>query len=89
MTKTHDVSELVSRAQKGNRESLGVLSAHVRQRVFVYLYRMTLDYHLAQDLNGEQFVFVGLGLPQRLGQISASPPAPGSSTYYPKNDCGS
>jgi len=71
MTKTHDVSELVSRAQKGNRESLGVLSAHVRQRVFVYLYRMTLDYHLAQDLAQETVLYMIESLP-RLRTASSS-----------------
>ena len=71
MAKTHHVSELVSRAQKGNRESLGVLSAHVRQRVFVYLYRMTLDYHLAQDLAQETVLYMIQSLP-RLKTTSSS-----------------
>ena len=71
MKRTHDVSELVGRAQKGNRESLGVLSAHVRQRVFVYLYRMTLDYHLAQDLAQETVLYMIQALP-RLKTTSSS-----------------
>lgn len=71
MTQIHDVSELVSRSQKGNRESLGVLSAHVRQRVFVYLYRMTLDYHLAQDLAQETVLYMIESLP-RLKTASSS-----------------
>ena len=71
MTQTHDISELVSRAQKGNRESLGVLSAHVRQRVFVYLYRLTLDYHLAQDLAQETVLYMIESLP-RLKTTSSS-----------------
>jgi RNA polymerase sigma-70 factor (ECF subfamily) len=71
MIKTHDVSELVSRAQKGNRESLGELSAHVRRRVFVYLYRMTLDYHLAQDLTQETILYMIESLP-RLKTTSSS-----------------
>ncbi len=71
MTKTHDISELVSRAQKGDRESLGVMSAHVRQRVFVYLYRMTLDYHLAEDLVQETVLYMIESLP-RLKTASSS-----------------
>ena len=71
MTITHDVSELVGRAQKGNRECLGVLSTHVRQRVFVYLYRMTLDYHLAQDLAQETVLYMIQALP-RLKTTSSS-----------------
>jgi len=58
MKKNHDFSNLVSRAQKGDRESLGVLSTQVRRRVFVYLYRMTLDYHLAQDLAQETVLYM-------------------------------
>jgi len=64
MTRTHDISQLVSRAQKGDRKSLGVLSAHVRQRVFVYLYRMTLDYHLAEDLVQETVLYMIESLPR-------------------------
>ena len=64
MKKIHDVSELVSRAKKGDRESLGQLSAHVRQKVFVYLYRMTLDYHLAQDLAQETVLYMIESLPR-------------------------
>lgn len=71
MKKTHDISELVGRAKKGNRECLGVLSAHVRQRVFVYLYRMTLDYHLAQDLAQETVLYMIESLP-RLKTTSSS-----------------
>ncbi len=71
MKKNHDVSELVGLAQKGNRECLGVLSAHVRQRVFVYLYRMTLDYHLAQDLAQETVLYMIESLP-RLETTSSS-----------------
>ncbi len=64
MRRTHDISELVSRAQKGDRESLGVLSAHVRQRVFVYLYRMTLNYHLSEDLVQETVLYMIESLPR-------------------------
>jgi RNA polymerase sigma-70 factor (ECF subfamily) len=71
MKKNHDLPNLVSRAQKGDRESLGVLSAQVRRRVFVYLYRMTLDYHLAQDLAQETVLYMIESLP-RLKTTSSS-----------------
>ncbi len=71
MTRTHDISELVSRAQKGDRQSLGVLSTHVRRRVFVYLYRITLDYHLAEDLVQETILYMIESL-QRLKTTSSS-----------------
>jgi RNA polymerase sigma-70 factor (ECF subfamily) len=53
MIQNIDLSTLVSKAQKGHVESRELLAAHVRQRVDVYFYRMTLDYHLAQDLTQE------------------------------------
>jgi RNA polymerase sigma-70 factor (ECF subfamily) len=71
MTRARDICELLSRAQKGDRESLGVLSAHVRRRVFVYLYRMTLDYHLAEDLVQEIVLYMIESLP-RLKTTSSS-----------------
>jgi len=71
MKKNHDFSSLVSRAQKGDRESLGVLSTQVRRRVFVYLYRMTLDYHLAQDLAQETVLYMIKSL-SRLETTSSS-----------------
>ncbi len=70
-TRTHDISELVSRAQKGDRQSLGLLSGHVRQKVFVYLYRMTLNYHLAEDLVQETVLYMIESLP-RLKTTSSS-----------------
>ena len=71
MTRTHDISKLVSRAQKGDRESLGVLSAYVRRRMFVYLYRITLDYHLTEDLVQETVLYMIESLP-RLKTASSS-----------------
>ncbi|UCF16773.1 MAG: RNA polymerase sigma factor [Phycisphaerales bacterium] len=64
MTITHDISELVRRAQKGDRQSLGVLSARVRRRIFIYLYRMTLDYHLSEDLVQETVLYMIESLPR-------------------------
>lgn len=64
MTGKLNISELVSRAQKGDRECLGILSARVRRRIFVYLYRMTLDYHLAEDLVQETVLYMIEALPR-------------------------
>lgn len=50
MASDKDLSILLGKAQQGNRASLDDLTARVRDKVNVYLYRMTLDYHLAQDL---------------------------------------
>ena len=64
MRRTHNISLLVSRAQDGDEQSLGVLSAHVRRRVSVYLYRMALDYNLAQDLAQETVYYMIESLPR-------------------------
>jgi len=53
MKQTVQLSSLVSKAQQGDRQSRELLAEQVRQKVSVYLYRMTLDYHLAQDLTQE------------------------------------
>ena len=58
MNKSINLAKLVSQAQKGQKESLELLGVHVRQRVMVYLYRMTLDYHLTQDLTQETMLTV-------------------------------
>ena len=64
MRRAHNISLLVSRAQDGDEQSLGVLSACVRRRVFVYLYRMALDYHLAQDLAHQTVRYMIESLPR-------------------------
>ena len=53
MKQTIQLSTLVGKAQKGDSESRELLCEHVRQKVSLYLYRMTLDYHLTQDLTQE------------------------------------
>ncbi|MHC4203662.1 MAG: RNA polymerase sigma factor [Planctomycetota bacterium] len=58
MNKSINLAKIVSRAQKGHKESLELLGVHVRQRVMVYLYRMTLDHHLAQDLTQETMLTI-------------------------------
>jgi RNA polymerase sigma-70 factor (ECF subfamily) len=46
-----DYLKIIKQAQLGNRDSMSRLAKEARERVFVYTYRVTLDYHLAQDLS--------------------------------------
>lgn len=50
MIQETDLSVLLGKAQGGDRDSLDTLARQVRDKVQVYLYRMTLDYHLTEDL---------------------------------------
>jgi RNA polymerase sigma-70 factor (ECF subfamily) len=43
--------KLIFDAQKGNRESLGLLTELVEGRLLAYIYRLTLDHEVAQDLS--------------------------------------
>ena len=43
--------ELIKQAQLGRQDSMSRLAQEARGKVFVYIYRVTLDYHLAQDLS--------------------------------------
>lgn len=45
-----EMLDLISEASMGNRKSLEQLLERTRPRLFAYLYRMTLDYHKAEDL---------------------------------------
>ncbi|MHC4456089.1 MAG: RNA polymerase sigma factor [Planctomycetota bacterium] len=45
--------ELVRKAQLGDRQSMSSLARLVRERVYPYIYRLTLNYDLAQDLSQE------------------------------------
>ncbi|UCE48611.1 MAG: sigma-70 family RNA polymerase sigma factor, partial [Phycisphaerales bacterium] len=45
--------QTIRRAQAGNRQSLSVVTEQVRRKVYRYIYRLTLDYHLSQDLTQE------------------------------------
>ena len=42
--------QVIRQAQAGNKQSLSAVSEQVRQKVYTYIYRITLDYHIAQDL---------------------------------------
>jgi RNA polymerase sigma-70 factor (ECF subfamily) len=46
-----DYLRIIEQAQLGNRDSMSRIAKEARRRVFVYIYRVTLDYHLAQDLS--------------------------------------
>jgi len=43
--------ELIRQAQLGRQDSMSRLAQEARDKVFVYIYRITLDYHLSQDLS--------------------------------------
>ena len=43
-------AQLIRQAQLGDQRSMGELAEVVRGRVFVYIYRLTLDHDLAEDL---------------------------------------
>jgi len=45
--------QTIQQAQAGNQQSLSVVAEQVRQKVYTYIYRLTLDYHLTQDLTQE------------------------------------
>lgn len=42
---------IIKQAQLDDRDSMSRIANEARRRVFVYIYRVTLDYHLAQDLS--------------------------------------
>jgi len=43
----------IHQAQAGNMQSMSAVAEQVRQKVYIYIYRLTLDYHLTQDLTQE------------------------------------
>ncbi|MCF7957551.1 MAG: RNA polymerase sigma factor [Phycisphaerae bacterium] len=53
MTKRSNNSELVQQAQQGNRASMNQLSQDARKRLYKYLYRMTMNHDLTEDLMQE------------------------------------
>ncbi len=50
MHKNGNYLHLIHHAQLGNQESMTQLTELVQARLFVYIYRLTLDYDLAEDL---------------------------------------
>jgi RNA polymerase sigma-70 factor (ECF subfamily) len=51
-------TELIHQAQLGNKESLDRLAELVRVHLFGYIYRLTLNYDLSQDLLQETILFM-------------------------------
>lgn len=43
-------TKTIEAAEGGCRESLSVITEQAKTRIFTYLYRMTLDYHVSEDL---------------------------------------
>jgi RNA polymerase sigma-70 factor (ECF subfamily) len=56
--------QTIQQAQAGNPQSLSAVAKKVRQKVYTYVYRLTLDYHLAQDLTQETVLEMIKTLPQ-------------------------
>lgn len=55
---------LIRRAQQGDAESAATLAVRVRSRVCAYIYRMTLDPHVTDDLCQETMLRLVAGLPE-------------------------
>ena len=53
MAENADYIETIKQAQLGSRDSMSRLAEQARDKVFVYIYRITLDYHLAEELSQE------------------------------------
>ena len=56
--------QMVRQAQAGDIQSLSALAEQVRQKVYTYIYRLTLDYHLTQDLTQETVLEMIKALPK-------------------------
>lgn len=66
-----DLADILRQARAGRQEGLNRLAERAREKVFAYLYRMTLDYHLAQDLTQETI----LDMIEVVGQLHVAQPA--------------
>jgi len=56
--------QAIRQAQTGNMQSLSAVAEQVRRKVSTYIYRLTLDYHLTQDLTQETVLEMIKGLPK-------------------------
>jgi RNA polymerase sigma-70 factor (ECF subfamily) len=56
--------QTIQQAQTGNMHSMSAVAKQVRQKVYTYIYRLTLDYHLTQDLTQETVLEMIKALPQ-------------------------
>ena len=71
MADDRDLADILRQARAGRQEGLNRLAERAREKVFAYLYRMTLDYHLAQDLTQETI----LDMIEVVGQLHVAQPA--------------
>jgi RNA polymerase sigma-70 factor (ECF subfamily) len=55
---------MIRQAQAGDRQSLSEVAEQVRTKVHTYIYRLTLDYHLSQDLTQDTAMEMIKSLPQ-------------------------
>lgn len=56
--------QMVRQAQAGNIQSLSAVAEQARQKVYTYIYRLTFDYHLTQDLTQETVLEMIKALPK-------------------------
>jgi len=56
--------QAIRQAQAGNMQSLSAVAEQVRPKVYTYIYRLTLNYHLTQDLTQETVLEMIKTLPQ-------------------------
>jgi RNA polymerase sigma-70 factor (ECF subfamily) len=56
--------QTIWQAQAGEVQSLSVVAKQVRRKVYTYIYRLTLDYHLTQDLTQETALEMLKALPK-------------------------
>ncbi|GAG24826.1 unnamed protein product, partial [marine sediment metagenome] len=56
--------QTIHQAQAGNAQSLSAVAEQVRQKVQTYIYRLTLNYHLTQDLTQETVLEMIKSLPK-------------------------
>jgi len=63
MTKELNI-QTIRQAQAGNKQSQSAVSEQVRQKVYTYIYRLTLDYHLTEDLTQETVLEMIKSIPQ-------------------------
>ncbi len=63
MTKELNI-QMIRKAQAGNVQSLSAVAEDVRSKVYTYIYRLTFDYHLTQDLTQETVLEMIKILPQ-------------------------
>jgi len=56
--------QAIRQAQTGDMHSLAAVAEYVRPKVYTYIYRLTLDYHLTQDLTQDTVLEMVKTLPK-------------------------